>query len=299
MVVQCSVLSVQSVYLKSEVNTTDSKMSIHSRPNQSDQRLTHIEEVEIGKRVSILEQEDLTDDEDEEDDDDGYSYSNSNSNSQLSRPGVVSRDSTFGSAATTPTRNTTGNSPRDRTESNFTSATAASTSLATSKMTTSSKRRSSTKRRIARMGQRAASLRFSAHDFGALSPNKLKRHYKIGEVIHKGSGGRGSVALSSRSLQSGTSSSMLCNVPRANIHVCVHRETGIQRAVKIIKKCHRWNRGHGQRVMQEFKILNSLDHPNVLRMYEMFEGKRKKLGVAVAIAIAVVTLYDLKAIMQS
>lgn len=185
-------------------------------------------EVEV-KTGSILEQEDLTDDEEE--------YQRCNN-----------------SAANTPQRNN-----RSRTLSNFTNATG------TSNVSTVSKR----KRQIAKMGQRAASLKFSALDFVALSPDKLKKHYKIGKLIHRG---RHACSGSLRSISSSIGSTSYYQHLHANIHVCVHKETGIQRAVKIYTKLRRWNPRQGQRMAQEFKILQNLDHPNLLKMYEMFEG---------------------------
>ena len=49
-----------------------------------------------------------------------------------------------------------------------------------------------------------------------------------------------------------------------------HRETGQMRAVKIIarEKIKNWDR-----FLTEVKILQTLDHPHVLKLYEYFEDE--------------------------
>ena len=145
------------------------------------------------------------------------------------------------------------------------------------------------KKRIAKLGQRAASLKFSAADFVALSPDKLKQHYKMWKLKHRGGSNKTpevirssmsrSVSHNHQSNQhrynsSTHSSGSLYRPTHANVHECTHRETGIQRAVKVEKKVPRWMRNQSQNsLVQEFQILRHLDHPSLLRAYELFEGK--------------------------
>ena len=51
---------------------------------------------------------------------------------------------------------------------------------------------------------------------------------------------------------------------------CKHRMNGQVRAVKIVKKKKITNMN---KFMQEIIILQNLDHPNVLKLYEYFEDK--------------------------
>ena len=145
------------------------------------------------------------------------------------------------------------------------------------------------KKRIAKLGQRAASLKFSAADFVALSPDKLKQHYKMGKLKHRGGSTKTPEAIRSSMSRSVShnhrsdqqlynssthSSGSLYRPNHANVHECTHRETGIQRAVKVEKKVPRWMSSQSQNsLVQEFQILQHLDHPSLLRAYELFEGK--------------------------
>jgi len=52
---------------------------------------------------------------------------------------------------------------------------------------------------------------------------------------------------------------------------CIHKETGEERAVKIV-----WHGGFDfrkEQIGKEIKILRSLDHPNIVKMYEFFKDK--------------------------
>lgn len=68
-------------------------------------------------------------------------------------------------------------------------------------------------------------------------------HYKLGKVIGKG----------------GFSS----------VYMATHKELGEQRAVKVIKKIA--NSGIDYR--KELSILMELDHPSIIKVYEVFESK--------------------------
>lgn len=52
---------------------------------------------------------------------------------------------------------------------------------------------------------------------------------------------------------------------------CVHRETNHERAVKKVPRKKIKNM---ERFKQEITILQRLDHPNVLKLYEYFEDER-------------------------
>ncbi|CAB9504591.1 MAP kinase-interacting serine/threonine-protein kinase 2 (Partial), partial [Seminavis robusta] len=141
------------------------------------------------------------------------------------------------------------------------------------------------KRQNRRMGQKAASLKFSALDFVALSPDKLKKHYTIGKLIHRGTSNNTNNTNNNlnssthtkrdkrQSTATGNSSSHHEGMHHANVHICLHRDTGIQRAVKVVKKNSSWNRAQNQVLVREFKILQTLDHPSLIRTYELFEGR--------------------------
>jgi calcium-dependent protein kinase len=53
----------------------------------------------------------------------------------------------------------------------------------------------------------------------------------------------------------------------------IHKESGAERAVKKIEKS-KWNPEENQKVIDEFNVLKGLDHPNILKMYELFEEEK-------------------------
>jgi len=55
------------------------------------------------------------------------------------------------------------------------------------------------------------------------------------------------------------------------VNKCIHRETGHERAVKRVSKKKIKNL---MMFKQEIQILQRLDHPNVLKLYEYFEDDR-------------------------
>lgn len=52
------------------------------------------------------------------------------------------------------------------------------------------------------------------------------------------------------------------------VFLCVHKETGIERAVKKIPRSE-YNDDANEDVVKEFNILKELDHPNILKQIEM------------------------------
>lgn len=71
----------------------------------------------------------------------------------------------------------------------------------------------------------------------------MKDFYKIGKMIGSGAFG--------------------------DVRVCLHISTDQQRAVKIMHKANMTEEDE-QMLLNEINILASLDHPNLLKMYEYF-----------------------------
>ena len=59
------------------------------------------------------------------------------------------------------------------------------------------------------------------------------------------------------------------------VRLCVHRETSIKRAVKIIRKDLLTSPKQRENLDNEIRILKSLDHPSIVRVYEYFEEVRR------------------------
>lgn len=55
------------------------------------------------------------------------------------------------------------------------------------------------------------------------------------------------------------------------VHKAIHRVTGNERAIKVIPKEKIKNM---ERFKTEVKILQTLDHPNVIKLYEYFEDEK-------------------------
>lgn len=58
------------------------------------------------------------------------------------------------------------------------------------------------------------------------------------------------------------------------VRVCVHRESGAQRAVKVLRKSH-MDEDEKKMLFNEINNLKDLDHPNILKMYEFFEDEKR------------------------
>eukprot|EP00178_Gracilaria_changii_P009440 TRINITY_DN2762_c0_g1_i1.p1 TRINITY_DN2762_c0_g1~~TRINITY_DN2762_c0_g1_i1.p1 ORF type:complete len:258 (-),score=46.40 TRINITY_DN2762_c0_g1_i1:159-932(-) len=89
---------------------------------------------------------------------------------------------------------------------------------------------------------------FKQSDLVHLNPGKLRDFYRIGKML--GSGAFGEVRM------------------------CVHRETGAQRAVKVLRKSH-MDEEEKKMLFNEINILRELDHPNIVKMYEYFEDEKR------------------------
>lgn len=63
----------------------------------------------------------------------------------------------------------------------------------------------------------------------------------------------------------------------SEVRVCVHKLTNVTRAVKIIRK--QSSSAMPEELRREIEILKSLDHPNILRVYEFFDLPKRILIV--------------------
>ena len=69
----------------------------------------------------------------------------------------------------------------------------------------------------------------------------IDEHYKLGKRVARGGFG--------------------------DVHVCTHRRTNHKRAVKILPKKH----VSSEAFLREINVLKTIDHPNILRLFESFE----------------------------
>lgn len=152
----------------------------------------------------------------------------------------------------------------------------------------SSRHKKDKKKKIA---SNLSSLRFSAQDFVALSPDRFKEHYSVRESVHKGGETETSRSKRRRRRRNrsppkqprskgdklphksvhATSSS---HSPHSDIYVCKERASGVKKAVKIVPKSSRWDHWRNERVKKEFDVLQKLDHPNIIRAYQFYEGSK-------------------------
>jgi len=56
------------------------------------------------------------------------------------------------------------------------------------------------------------------------------------------------------------------------VYKAIHRVTGVQRAIKSIKKSDFFTTDSNE-FLKEMDILKNLDHPNVVKLYECFEDQ--------------------------
>ena len=91
-------------------------------------------------------------------------------------------------------------------------------------------------------------MKIRAKDFVMQHAGKLRDHYRIGKMLGSGAFGE--------------------------VRVCVHRESGAQRAVKVLRKSH-MDEDEKKMLFNEINNLKDLDHPNILKMYEFFEDEKR------------------------
>jgi calcium-dependent protein kinase len=91
-------------------------------------------------------------------------------------------------------------------------------------------------------------VKINANKFVTQNAGKLRDYYRIGKML--GSGAFGEVRM------------------------CVHRDTGAQRAVKVLRKSH-MDDDEKKMLFNEINILRELDHPNIVKMYEFFEDEKR------------------------
>ena len=94
---------------------------------------------------------------------------------------------------------------------------------------------------VAHSGIRAA-------DFVGRTTGKLRDNYRIGRVLGTGAFGE--------------------------VRMCVHRESGAQRAVKVLRKSH-MDDDEKRMLFNEINILKEIDHPNIIKMYEFYEDEKR------------------------
>lgn len=94
-----------------------------------------------------------------------------------------------------------------------------------------------------------AEIRVQPAVFVVENENRFQEVYKLGKKL--GSGAFGDVRL------------------------CFHMISNIERAVKIFRKDLATDEDKKKQLMNEIDILKSLDHPNIVRVYEFFEDKMR------------------------
>jgi calcium-dependent protein kinase len=77
---------------------------------------------------------------------------------------------------------------------------------------------------------------------------KLRDFYRIGKVLGNGAFGE--------------------------VRMCIHRDTGAQRAVKVLRKSN-MDEDEKKMLFNEINILKELDHPNIVKMFEFFEDDKR------------------------
>ena len=90
----------------------------------------------------------------------------------------------------------------------------------------------------------SSQIKISASNFVVQNAGKLRDFYRIGKML--GSGAFGEVRM------------------------CVHRVSGAQRAVKVLRKSH-MDEDEMKMLFNEISILSGLDHPNIVKVYEQGE----------------------------
>lgn len=92
--------------------------------------------------------------------------------------------------------------------------------------------------------QRKQSFKFSANNFVTQRYDSFNEHYEIVELLGEGAYGE--------------------------VYVCQHKESGAERAVKILKI---EDQDDAKVILNEFDILRGIDHPNLLKIYQLYEDE--------------------------
>lgn len=92
------------------------------------------------------------------------------------------------------------------------------------------------------------SIQINASRFVGRTEGKLRDFYRIGKVLGEGAFGE--------------------------VRLCVHRDSGAQRAVKVLRKSH-MDEDEKRMLFNEINILKEIDHPNIVKMYEFFEDEKR------------------------
>mmetsp|Transcript_1056 Transcript_1056/g.1953 ORF Transcript_1056/g.1953 Transcript_1056/m.1953 type:complete len:494 (-) Transcript_1056:28-1509(-) len=94
----------------------------------------------------------------------------------------------------------------------------------------------------------AAQLTISKSDFIQSNNGKFRDNYQIGQLLGQGAFGE--------------------------VRKCINRKTRVIRAVKLIRK-ESMSKEEEQSFKYEINILKKLDHPNILKLYEVFEDDKR------------------------
>lgn len=98
------------------------------------------------------------------------------------------------------------------------------------------------------MEPKGEEVKISSSIFVGRKVGKIRDHYRIGKVL--GSGAFGEVRL------------------------CLHKETQVQRAVKVLRK-NLLDEKEMDMLKNEITILTDMDHPNIVKMYEFLEDDKR------------------------
>ena len=58
------------------------------------------------------------------------------------------------------------------------------------------------------------------------------------------------------------------------VYICTHKVTKLPRAVKVMDKTA-IEESEKERFLSEIKILKIMDHPNIVKLYEVFQDKKR------------------------
>ena len=88
------------------------------------------------------------------------------------------------------------------------------------------------------------SIKFLANSFVTQRCDSFNEHYEIVEQLGEGAYGE--------------------------VYICKHKESGAERAVKILQV---ETEEDAEIVLSEFNILRGIDHPNLLKIYQLYEDE--------------------------